>query len=445
MDHTSKWLFTSFIIVLFFACTISQPPPPTSSQDQASTGLLDPDNPNKLYDPNEPDNLINDPNTLDNPEGPGEQTGSIGERFLDFPYELIPDSLTAVTCPETQILSGKYFTLVAGVHSAHGGLRLSTDFLRNNNITERTPYQKVRQLLDRSPFLRARARLALHDESTLAILEDDKERLIQGFFPILNNPTTLDHLSRLNSVSTTRSLSHFQANSGGSFVTSLPIPGKILTHLAPELAEQTYGETILALTYTLDGRNSIYNSNRLPYGRGYKLHFEDPYHMTYMLNVQEENLVETRKEGEWFCPRELRLMIHRARTREQSHFNRDHERYNIPEGIIEEGFCYTGEKRQQGPNPAEAYFFEKMFGTSDLNRLPFELGKTVVIRRNGPVIIDQPCIKFRRSGCYPGQDFYRIEFDPEKLNECEQIRYMNNDNRYRICPAFLSVCYRRAD
>ena len=353
--------------------------------------------------------------------------------------------MTAVTCPEAQILSRKYFTLIAGVHSA-SGLRLSRDFLRNNSITERSPYQQVRHLLDRSPFLRARARLALHDESNLEILEDNEKRLIQGFFPILNNPTTLDHLSQLRNVLSTRSSSYSSTNSGGSFVTSLPIPGKILTHLAPELAEQTYGEAILALTYTLDGRNSIYSSNHLPYGRSYKLEFKDPYRRTYMHKIQEENLVETRQEGEWFCPRELRLMIHRATEKEQSHFNRNYEQYNIPEGILREGFCNTEEKSRQGPNPEEAYFFQKMFGTSDLNRLPFKIGKTMAVRREGSVPVDWPCIKFQRPGCYPRwQDLYRIEFDPEELDNCEQIRYINEDNRYRICPAFLSVCYRRTE
>ena len=408
-----------------------------------------PNNPNDPNDPNDPYNLgdINDPY---NRGGPSGQTGAARERASDFPYELILDTLTAVTCPETQVLSRKPFTLVAGAYFAHG-LRLSRDFLRNNDITERTPYQQVRQLLDYSPYRNARARLAFQDESNLNAVFQSGGQPIQGIFPVLNNPTTLDHLSRLRTVLTTRSSSGSQVNRGGNFVASLPIPGRTLIGLAPDIAEGTYGEPLLTLTYTLDGQNSVYSSNRLPYGRGYKLEFEDPYRANYLVNVQEEDLVKTERDGEWFCPRELRLMIHRATTREQSHFNRDHERYNIPEGLIEEGFCYTEEKRQQGPNQAEAYFFQKMFGTSDLNRLPFELGETVVIRQNGPVLVGQPCIKFRSPGCYPGgQAFYRIEFDPEKLNSCVlngQIAHRTplNEEFYRICPAFLSVCYRRAE
>ena len=77
-----------------------------------------------------------------------------------------------------------------------------------------------------------------------------------------------------------------------------------------------------------------------------------------------------------------------------------------------------------------------------------------MVYRNGaetPVPAGRPCIKFRQSGCYAGE-FHRIEFDPAVLDTGEvdscvrnhhiSARHFSNPQFYKICPAYLSVCYR---
>ena len=478
MDYISKWLFISLLTVVLSSCTIDDTF--HDAYGQASIGVFDPNNPNNTYNPgNDPNNPFNpnhpdfDPNNPFNPNSPAYNpndpyatgdpggVGPAGERSLDFPFELILDTLVAVTCPETQVVENSHFTLIAGTYFQAGGLRLSEDFLKNNDITSRTDPLKTKQLLESSPYKSARARLAFQDESNLNELFEIGGRPIQGFFPPLNNPTTIDHLSRDGVAFTTRSSSSSLVNRGGRFTASLPIPGKALIRFASGLASGTFGNALLTLTYTLDGLNPIFNSDRrLPYGRGYKLQFADLYRANYLTNIQEGNLVTTEDEGNWTCPESLRFMIHRATDRDQSHFNRAYDGYKernvleqaLPEGVIKEGFCYTANKRERGPNSNEAAFFEILFGTSHVNSLPFELGETAVIREGRLVIIEnQPCIKFKTPGCYPGgSGLYRIEFDPAKLEDCvlnEQITYRHHSNEqfYRICPAFLSVCHRTSN
>lgn len=430
MGRIFTFLFTSSIIGVFSACTAHNPYSHYNHQ-QASTGSSNPDNPYGNY-----------------PNGPPPNS-PVSARDVDFPYELIPDTLTALTCPNHQTVNNKPFTLTLGAHLRHGhGLQLSRDFLRSNDITENTPYQRVRQLIERSPFKDARARLALHDESNLnAAFNNSQGRPIQDEFPIFNNSQTLDHLSRLRRVFASRSSSSRQVNRGGDFTASLPISGRFLISLAPGLAEQSYGEPLLALTYTLNRQHSIYNPDRLPYGRGYKLQFEDPHRANYLIDVQEEDLLTARRDGDWFCPEELSFMVHRATRRADSLFNRTRERFSdhVPAGTPDEGYCYTTGKQL---NADEEHFFETVFGTSQRNSLPFEVGKTVVIRNGKETIIsNQPCIKFKTSSCYAIGGFFRIEFDPNKLDDCIlnrqiQFREPSNEEVYKICPAFLSVCYR---
>ena len=418
-------LFIGFFTGIFSACTANNIP--YSHYGQPSTGS--------------PNNAPNN----GNPNSPPPNLSDAEARTSNFLYELIPDTLTALTCPYQQSIGNGSFTLSLGAYTSHG-LQLSRDFLKSYDITEDTPYQKVRQLVERSPFKNARARLALQDESNLnVVFSNSGNNPIKRDFPIFNNPQTLDHLSRLRPVFTSRSSSRNLVNSGGSFTASLPITGSDLIHFAPGLAERTVGQPMLTLTYTLNGTHSIYNTDRVPYGKGYKLEFADSYRANYLIDVREEDLV-TRRSEKWLCPDNLKFMVHRATRREDSHFNRERERYgdNVPEEIVDEGYCYTGKNLTAD----EKDFFETVFGTSQSNSLPFEVGETVVIRGGASIITNQPCIKFKRPGCYlAGRGFYRIEFDPNKLDDCilnRQIEYRqaSNEEFYRICPAFLSVCYR---
>lgn len=418
------FLFISFIVGILSACTTSNIPyyQPSTGSDPNNNG-----NPNNL-----PPNL------------------STSERGSEFLYELVPDTLMALTCPNTQYIGNKHFTLSLGAYISHG-LQLSRDFLRNNDIDEDTPYQRVRQLIERSPFKNAKARLALQDETNLnAVISNSLQKQpLQDFFPIFNNPQTLDHLSRLEPVFASRSSSSSLVNSGGRFIASLPISGGTLRSLAPGLAQGSFGQPILTLTYTLNNQHAIFSRPREPYGKGYKLQFENTYKANHLVAVHEEDFV-TKQEGEWVCPEKLKFMVHRATRREESPFNRERNKFagKLPTGLLDEGYCYTREKNL---NATERDFFETVFGTSQLNGLPFEIGETVAIRDGESFITDQPCIKFKKAGCYLiGQAIYRIEFDPNKLDDCvlnSQItyRHFSNEEFYRMCPAFLSVCYRLED
>ena len=63
-----------------------------------------------------------------------------------------------------------------------------------------------------------------------------------------------------------------------------------------------------------------------------------------------------------------------------------------------------------------------------------------------------PCLVPRGRRCYPTSNqypFYRIEFDPEK--DCSdritktQAGHSLEERFYKICPAYLSVCFRTGD
>ena len=320
----------------------------------------------------------------------------------------------------------------------------------NQRIDSGTPHQQTHRLLENSPFKRAHARLALQDESNLQVFQELNSRPLHGWFPPFDNPSSLELLSRLKSVFTSRSTSSSRVYNSGSFRAWLPMSGGNLVHLASSLAEKTRGTLLLTVTYSLNGKDPIFSPERTPYGRGYKLEFADPYKADYLVGVYEENLLTTRREGDWTCPEDLKFMVHRATSRETSPFNRqlDYYRASLPEGILQEGYCHTGNTKL---TRSEEDFFNKEFGVSNLNQLPFEVGKTMVARANGGVEeiypTGLPCIKFKTPGCYDS-GFYRIEFDPEKFDSCKrnhQIGYRDpsNEETYKICPAFMSVCYRR--
>ncbi len=460
MSNAIKWALMVLAIGFFSSCTITSP---DYYGQQGSAGrLFDPNNPfigggsdgsddpSNFNNPNDPNNPFNKAGGSGNSNfggGPpsGQPVTEAGLRELDFPYELIPDTLTALTCTVNQPVGGKPFTLHAGAYFAHG-LQISKNFKESNDITSNTNPgpEKVRQLLEKSPFKEAFARLAIQNESNLTKIISSGGRPIQYPFPILHNNETLNHLSTLKPVFVTRSSSSSLVNRGGRFATVLPISGQMLHQFAEGLAAGTFGEPLLTLTYTRDGNSLIFSPNGKPFGRGYKLEFEDFYRPNYLIDISEENLLTAERDGDWVCPEELRFMVHRSTSKEQSQFNKYRNRFTLPEGLIDEGYCHT-----EGALPTKGHnaFFEMVFG----RQLPFEFGYTAVSRQGGFTVTNQPCIKFRNQGCYHpggGNTIYRIEFDPEKLDDCiliHQITDLNpgeNDEYYKICPAFLSVCYR---
>ena len=241
---------------------------------------------------------------------------------------MIPDTLTALTCPNSVQIAGRPFTLSLGAY-VNPGLQLSQSFFEDNNITANTPDQKIRQILDRSPFRNAQARLALQDESDLRVIFGNpggNGRSLSAFFPPFNNPSTLDHLSKGKAVFTARSSSSSSVQTGGRFEASLPITGQQLSYFAEGLAPNAPGVHILTLTYSLDRKNPILSDSGLPYGRGYKLKFAN-YRANYLVDIEEDNLAETKKDGEWTCHEHLTFSVHRAESKESSPFNKEYNKY----------------------------------------------------------------------------------------------------------------------
>lgn len=398
---------------------------------------------------------VGDPNQPTLPIPPINPDASVQVRTNSFLYDLTLDTIMTTTCEGHINVGGAPFTLMAGAYFREG-LQLSEDFKESNNITRRTDDQRVRQLVESSPFKNAQAQLSL-------ATEDAPDRVFsfggvaqRGYFPIFNNPSTLDLLSDLKKVFTNRSSNNRNVQHGGRFRASLPLRGGTFVYNAPNLLAGASGNMLLTLTYTLDPRTGtlVRDPNNLPYGRSYKLDFENPYKADYLTGVTEEDLPSTKRQGRWTCLEDLRFMILRATDRKDVPFNRDWPRYKhaIPEEAhLDEAYCDLKDHRLSS---VERNFFELEFGTDDLRALPFEVGDTVVIRKKEDGSEEEvrkgPCIKFRQQGCYPSQNFFRLEADPDKINDCVRIQkvassYRSHENPefYKICPAFLSVCYRR--
>ena len=426
-------------------------------------------NPNNPYDPNNPNNPNNPYNSGGNsntangipgsgappanpfPEGPGTS------RVNELPYELIPDTLTTLTCENFISFTPSNFPYALSMGSyrtSYGGLKLSKDFITNHGISSKMPHQKVRQLLEASSLKRSMAQIAIRNENDINRIFTNQQtgKPILNYFPRFDNADNLDRLSRQGVSFTTRSYSSSQVNNSGRFQTLLPTPGGSFIQLARGLEENTLGEALLTLTYSIRNPNPIYAPDRRPYGRSYKVRWDDPDTADYLTGVYEENLRSSKREGKWDCP--LKFVVHRN-TKEEGFFNKSKDRYkgSIPDDLLKEGFCYTGKSAM---TQLIRQFFEEEFGTSNTGRLPFHFGTTVIFNKDGngvekTYMTQQACIVPKKGSCYY-QGFYRVEFDPNK--ECSD-RYSTLYNRYgkdsmeedyyKVCPGYLSVCFRVGD
>ena len=422
-----------------------------------------PNNPNNPYnqnnpnDPNNPSNQNNhfqDLNTPPPPSNPFPETPGVS-RTNDLPYELMPDTISALTCEQSVSFDQRrYYTFSVGSYRyPYGGLRLSKDFIENNEIEKDTPYQKVRQTLEASPLKRAMAQLSIRSEHNISAIYSDNNKPIIDYFPRLDNPESLHKLSRQEISFSTRSSSASSVYNSGKFQAFLPIRGNSFVHIANSLEENTIGDSLITLVYSLGNHNPIYSPDKRAYGRSYKLSFRDSHKADYLTKVHEENLESSRREGQWQCP--VRFMVHRAIREDQSFFNKYQERYtgSIPNDLLKEGFCYVGNPRL---SQLETKFLQEEFGSSNLQKLPFWVGTTLIWKKDGDseqaYSTQYPCIVPKTGTCYPTQGFYRIEFDPEK--ECSDRVFRlagkygqdpKEKDFYKVCPAFLSVCYRTGD
>ena len=440
-------------------------------------GPYDPNNPNNPNNPNGPNspNNPNNPNGQNNPYDPSNRNNSYGSpnsnlfngntpppnpfsgrtgssRTNDLPFEFMLDTIASLTCENTvKFDSRRAYTFSAGSYrQPYGGLRLSKEFIKNNNIDRSTPYQKISQALSASPLIQARAQLSIRSEHDIRTVFSDENQPILDRFPPFNNPSSLHKLSRQEISFSTRSSSARSVYNSGKFQVFLPLSGSSFISLANDLQENTIGEALISLVYSLGNPNPIFSPDQRPYGRSYKLRFRDPYKADYLTGIYEENLSLDKREGQWECP--IRFMGHRSNREDGGLFNKHRNSYagSIPDNLSPEGFCDTRNYRLSN---LERMFFQEEFGSSEANRLPFHIGTTIVWSNDQYYNTTQPCIVPKGAQtCYSNSGFYRIEFDPEK--ECSGRAYkvagqygqdpMEQDY-YKICPGYLSVCFRTGD
>ena len=462
------------------ACSVYGPQQqPWNYQNQGSHGQAyppyqgnppnnaDPNNPSNPDDPRNQGNSNDSNNPTDsgnlnpggqNTDNSGNSGGppinpfpdDVGEsRTNDLPYELVPDTMTALTCEENISFGQRVYTFTLGSYrSSFGGLRLSEDFVTNNKIEKNTPHQKVRQILEASPLKQAMAQLSIRSEHNINSISVVNNRPMLGYFPAFYNPDSINQLSQQKVNFTTRSSSARNVYNSGRFQAFLPITGNQFIEQASSLGENTIGDSLIALVYSLGNHNPIASPDRRAYGRGYKLSFGDSYKANYLTQVFEENLLTSKREGKWVCP--VRFMVHKSTRADQSFFNRYRDRYtgNYPDNLLNEGYCYTGVGSSQ-LRDFEKRFLEDEFGSSNPNRLPFLVGTTHTFRRAGVGNTGVPCIVPKNGNCYPTQGFYRIEFDPQKACSDRVYRVAGKygsdamqEDFYRTCPGYLSACFR---
>ena len=422
-------------------------------------------NPNDPYNPNPNDPYNSNPNIPSyNPQNPGGPPinpfpeGPGVSRSNDLPYDLMPDTITTLTCDQTIMVDGSPYVLSVGSYrEPYGGLRLSEDFVKNNDIGRSTASQRVRQLLSASPLKRARAQLAVRHANDIRSIISFNNKPTVSYFPPFENADNLDRLSRQGISFTTRSSSSKAVYNSGRFKARLLMLGSDFVKRSDIFLENGVG--LITLVYSMGNHNPIYSPDKRAYGRSYKLSFRDSYKADYLTGVYEEDLRTSKREGDWECP--IRFMIHNHKTENGSGFNVIREKYRdylnqhkdpkeVDDLLRKEGFCYTG---KSSLSSLEKRFFEEEFG--DLKRY-FEVGTTIIFEKEGSAekaySTGQPCLVPRGQRCYPPSSqssFYRIEFDSEK--DCSerittaQGGHPLEDRFYKICPAFLSVCLRTKD
>ena len=106
-----RWAFISGVLGILSACETNPSPFNHFIQASRAGGGVNPGNPTGGQEPGNPYN-----------------PGGTSQRAPDFPYELIPDTISALTCRQTQYISNRLpFTLSVGAYR-NPGLRLSGSF-----------------------------------------------------------------------------------------------------------------------------------------------------------------------------------------------------------------------------------------------------------------------------------------------------------------------------
>lgn len=390
-----------------------------------------------------------------------------------LPYDLIPDTLISLTCPEVGQPGNtiKADTLTMGVYHKYG-LKLHPSFIRENNIYANTPAPVIRELLESSPKRDAKAFLGVRYESfpenTLSLGSGD----VEEFFPPLNRSNSLDLLSQGQNVLYSRvdSRNPRQRVQHSEIWRASPVLSGIdLINYAYDFEPGNNRDYLLTISYVLGVQapyQRIYSHSDHLYGRSYKLIFNDSFKADYLKDVREEHLETTKPAGKWFCPEDLRFTVHRATQQWGSLFNQ--YKNSPPENLDPrlkaaldeteyEGWCDIEKTYYRDLTERQKFFLEQEFGERWYNEV--EVGKTVYFRRGELVDSRQNCIRFKQGTCSirDNASSYRIEYNPSLIRNCIRISKITNvapqnstsdepfinKEYYKICPSWLSICLRR--
>jgi len=398
--------------------------------------------------------LSNNPNLIGRNVTPG--NGAIAtERNNELPYELIPDFISALTC--TQRVSNINPPYTLSISSFFEGLRLSDEFKRTFNFREDEP-DRIRQALTQSSFLNATAEFSVRTKGSIETTVSLNSNPINSLFPNFNTSYIQELLINKGKALSTRPSSNRSRYNSSPFRSRFRIDNLLFVRdIAPHLSAGSIGNYLLTMLYTFpQSRNvkpistPIYDFEGKPYGKSYTIDFNSNLNIDYLYNIQEENLRGSDRVGKrWICPEDLRFIVHKNKSERDSFFNREAtERYSktVPlDKVGKEGYCDI--TNRQILKDQQEDFLSLEFG----DRWPFEVGE-LVLRESGRLKNSgTPCIVFPANSCYPS-GFYRIEFDSQKLSDCKRIYHQSsfdndfrdsNSSFYRVCPAFLSMCYRR--
>jgi len=262
MKASLKLMFIFFAVILFYACALNPYQPPVH---QTST-----------HSPNAP--RVNPPPPTP-PTPPSSNPITSSSRRNVMPYELLPDTISALTCPFPQFIgshiSSQSYSL--SVASYYHGLQLSKEFKNEHDIKKGTDSRKISHLLQNSPFKNARALLSLRTDSDLAPLtlggSGGGSGEAESLFPPLYSNGVIDQLSRQQKTLLYRSFNRRGVSSGFFKTLFTKLSSSTLINIGQELGSQ--GRYLLTVIYNNNNIKPVRHSNGQPYGRGYKLDFND--------------------------------------------------------------------------------------------------------------------------------------------------------------------------
>jgi len=385
-------------------------------------------------------------------------------RTNELPYNLIPDFLSTLTCSNNTSFGSGFYTL--SLSSRYEGLQLADSFKRVHQLnssnrrgqTSQNERNRILQALQNSPLRNTHAELSVRSRGNIYSPVQINNKLLNKYFPSFNTDWVFNQLSLHIQVLSTRPINRSRYNSSPFQASLSGLTNRdFVQTIAPNLS-QSAGNYMLALTYTVPQQNKkdqlLTDENRRPYGKSYTLNFNSGANIDYLTDVYEEDFLSSRRGEGWSCPSDLKFLIHKNSSERNSQYNRDAtNRYSHLglEDLELEGYCDLNDRSPLTKKQKD--FLSLEFGR-DEKSWPFRAGISVVARDGEYLsLADTPCLVISRgSSCYPQSGFYRVEFDPRWMDNCKRIHnfsssdndYYNIENAgvYRVCPAWLSMCYR---